>query len=613
MEFNQFFYPDSHHDAEVCFILELISLLQNEFNQPVSLKIHTERDLSHLVDRYLWSIKPRLVSSAPEQSDVYIDLFEHEIKFKAEAFILSSAQSFEVSKTNYIPQHLLQSEIDSEDITTAKAYSIAKIIIGKKFSSHEVTQKISLFYSDELREWLSLMEASDSLIAFWYRQRDEKTDLELVNLNQLKTPGEIKQAAFTSKRNVILKITPRSSQIIKTLRTYNPECPLTIHGFESASVFFSNTFLYELQDFLKEEDLWVVSCESDAKLARLAWEKINTVVIPLRFPDLHKNLKIKSDKKNLLFFGRITEQKNLHEGLMAVKILEDRMRSENRKFKVFGYEDFLGVPNLRIPSLGYLEYLFKLAKKLKIEDLVEFHPAVAVNRMEEEFKNGIFFSPSIHSDENFGLVAFRALNSGVPAVLSQWGGHQDFSTMFKDVRYFRVYQTGKGPKCNPFEIASAIVKIWNDDSFSPASKHTNITLTDNLPGQTAMRPSDLKKEIEGRINDSFPWRVRKWPLYGKIFKNYGDQKYQLALTLYGAVKRPSPEENSQYLSPEVEILDSELKVLDCRAGVLRYSRIEEIHNRRVKKLDNSEVLLSDSEWSWLWENGYIYSRESYEL
>lgn len=613
MVLNQLFYNDSHIDDEVSFILELTSLLQIHFKQDVTLKISTDRDLDSLIDNFFWNKKPSITTTGPSKECICIELGEAPPKEGAKQYIVSSTSTYSGDNKFVIPVHLLKSSLEGEEIKSAKAYTVARLIHEDRFSSAIPEKKISLFYSDELKEWLSLVEATEGIISFWYRQRDEHTDLELIDLASLQGQGELKRVAFHSQKAVFVKVTSRSAQAMKVLRGINPDLPFVVHGFESASVYFANTFHLGLQEIINSGDLWILSCEGDRKLTELSWKNLNTIVKPLKFPTNHRNQNIESDCRNLLFFGRITEQKNLHEGIFAVKLLEDRMREEKTKFKIFGYEDFLGVPNLRIPSLGYLEYLYKLVKKLKIQDLVEFHPAVSVKQMETEFRNGVFFSPSVHSDENFGLVAFRALSKGVPALLSHWGGHSDFAEYFTNIVYFNVYLTGSGPKTNPMEVASIISKFWDHPLKPQVKGFPDFELPRKQESGSKLKMTQDKSIVENRVKDSFPWIQRKWPLYGKIFRSYQDDVYLKAMRAYGGLSRQEPEAGKTVVSPEVEILDSEIKVLDCRAGVLRYPRKDENHHIRLLSLGMGECQLSSSEWRWLWEKGYLFSKESYEL
>lgn len=586
----------SESDEEVLLLLGITSILQFDFEEDAVIYFQTDRNLEHLINKFYWKTRPKAGQNPAAQNDTQLILSE------------SGLELLSRNGKEYIPKHLLKSELMSEAITISKAWVIARTIHEKSFSNAAPKKRIAFVYTNEVKEWISLLEANESLIARWYRQRDWETDLVLIDLTKGVQPDLVGKTAFTCDPVVIAKISPTTSQFIKSLRSINPDIQLILHAFESPSVYFVNTFLAGLNDYLYETDLWLMSCKADEKLAQESWIKIRTKVFPLKVPDTFLNTKVNTELKNVLYFGRISEQKNLHEAIVAVSLVADKFREKNRKFKIFGYEDYLGMPHHRIPSQGYLEMLYKLAKDLKITDIVEFHPAVAQEKINDYLQEGIFLSPSVHSDENFGLVAFRALNLGIPVILSDWGGHKDFVQSFSHVHFIPVSQN-RIPHINPVQLANKLLEVW--DSKGPEKKPFKWEKVLFPEGKTRslLRPGNLKIQIEKRVEDTHPWQQRRWPLYGRIFQSFNDPLYRLACKLYGAVeyKRPIPEKT--LVSPFVKFSEGEIKILDCMTGVLRYPRRDNSPNIQLKQLGNdSFVHVSLSEWEWLWENGHVYSR-----
>lgn len=598
MASNKFYAYHSDNDEDVILLLGITSILQFDFNEQAEIFFHTTRNIDHLINRFNWKKRPETGGREFESHEVTI-------KLKDEGLELHSSD-----EVNHIPKHLLKSQHNSDAVLISKAWAIAKLIHEKKFSSKPPTKKIAFVYTSEVKEWISLLEANEALIARWYRQRDAETDLLLVDVSRGVQADAVAKTAFSCDVVVISKIALATSQFIKSVRSINPDIRLIIHGFESPSVYFASTLLYDLNNYLYESDLWLMSCKADEELAKLSWKTIHTKVFPLKTPDVFLKTQIESSRKHILYFGRISEQKDLHEAIVAVSFIADEMRSQNRKFKIFGYEDFLGLPHHRIPSLGYLEMLYKLSKKLGVSDIVEFHPAIPQGQINEQLKDGIFLSTSFHSDENFGLVAFRALNLGVPVLLTDWGGHRDFSSSFSNVELIPVYQFKRTPHINPYELSEKLLEIWSGKS--PEKRHVKWEKI-QLPSVNSRKlaePLALKIGIEKRINDSHPWAQRRWPLYGKIFSSFQDDNYRTANRLYGARKiQKIPKPLKTVLSPFVSISEGELKILDCTTGVLRYPRKDISRNIPLKQLGNDqEVLLSLPEWEWLWENGHTYFR-----
>lgn len=419
MASTKFYAIQSDNEDEVKFLLGLTSILQFDFNHDAELFIQTSGNIEPLVNLFNWKKKPSIGLRGIYPDETYLNLWGKEVPVNSSKSILSS--EFQVSgNVQYVPKHLLNSQIKSDPILISQCWTVARVIHENKFSIAAPSRKLSFVYSSDVKEWISLLEANDALIARWYRERDDKTDLTLVDVSRGILPDVVGKTAFSSDTVIISKISLSTTQFIKSVRSINPDIKLILHAFESPSVYFANTFLYDLKDYLYENDLWLMSCEADKKLAEESFHKINSQVFPLKKPDIFLNTKQSSSLKHLLYFGRISEQKNLHEAIIAVSLIADEMRKHDRKFKIFGYEDFLGLPHLRIPSLGYLEMLYKLAKNLGISDLVEFHPAIPQSKIDEHLKEGVFLSVSFHSDENFGLVAHRALNLGIPVVLSDF-------------------------------------------------------------------------------------------------------------------------------------------------------------------------------------------------
>ena len=610
MPFKKFYHQDLNTDHEVSFILELTSILQNEFQQNILLHIKSDRSLISLIDQFNWNVKPVIVDREIGYDECLIDLSENFTSERLGEMIVSSASSLHGSHVHKIPSHLLNSSIKYPELTTSMAWSVARSIAHMDFYKSEPSKIITIVSTNEVNEWISLIEAASSIIAYWFRYQDSSTKIELLDLSQGIQKSQANKVALGSDCLIFVKISPTTSQFMKLTRMINPECKMIFHGFESASVYFANTSLYGIDNFLYQQDLWIMSCQADAELARLSFKDIKTEVVPLKSHDLHKVPEDKKNEcKNIYYFGRISEQKNLNASLFGVSLVADEMRKNGRKFKIYGYEDYLGVPNLRIPSSGYLEDLYSMVKQLSLKDLVEFYPAVQVEKMEEELRHGVFLSPSVHSDENFGLVAFRALKIGSPAILSKWGGHIDLNLQYTNIEYIDVFETRTGPEVNPCQIAEKLLKIWSKNPVIKDLKKPFQKLSLEWKGQDKLIMGHLKVEVMNRVADAHPWLLRKWPLYGKIFSNHLDPKYLMAQRIYGARKLPERKNLQQLISPLVTINSKEIKIKDPKLGVLRFIRQSSPEIELNQLGTNKKYYVSLPESNWLWENGYIYFRE----
>jgi glycosyltransferase involved in cell wall biosynthesis len=578
---DEYYYNYSGDLEELEFMLEIFSILQIDFFIPSRLVVFGAEEISDLAKKFKWINPP--IQTQKET----IDNFN-------------------------IPNHLKDFSGLSSYLKTAKAYSCAKYLKDNDVEEEKNVETIYVVFSDEIFEWKSLQEATEAILGFWYRQCSAWTRVEVLNIKKNSSISEFKKIFTDAKKVVVAKTSPTMGQFLKRLRIFNPHCAFIFYGFESSSIYFANTNLYELEQYLYEEDLWIMSCESDEWLAHQSWENIKTKVIPLKLTDNHK-IVFKNNPKNLLYVGRISEQKNLEDLIFAVYLIAEKMRNDERKLKIFGEEDFLGIPHLGIISQGYLKRLHQLVQSLGISDIVEFGGYLNHKEIEDELKNSIFISPSLHSDENFGLVVFRALNLGVPVLLSFWGGHKDFTNYFDGVRYFHVYMSEKGPRTNPFEIAQGIDELWQQMPEINL-KRSEVDEIHFSVGKELLRSRPWRQNLINEIRKRNPHhQFGHWPLYGVLFESYESSAYLKTLDAYGALPlvRLTPE--TSFISWGVEFFPEEMRVFDCRVGELRYSREKCDFRIKVYQFAKGLVELSEAEWSWLAKNGQVFPGGNYEL
>lgn len=456
-----------------------------------------------------------------------------------------------------------------------------------------------LVFAEDENQWVSLIEANRKVIEYWKTYETADLRLEILNLSQ--SPVSLKKflaAPFV----VISKITRTTAELVKKLREFHPDSRIIFHGFESSSLFFANTHLYGLEPFLKSRDLWLMSCEADEVLAHKSWKNIKTHVVPLA--TAKESVTSHDSARDLVFFGRISTQKNLHEAFYALYLIQNEFRTQNRRFKIFGYEDHLGVPHFAVPGRHYLIYLKRLVRKLGIADLVEFHPFISEDEIDRELTTGILLSPSIHSDENFGLVAFRALSQGHKAILTYWGGHKDYTKSFSQVSYVRVFETKNGLHINPFELSRKMMDAFSKKT-GPTSPQEFPIIPLRMEGDEPLVPTELKIGFNQRLKG-----LKAWPYYGKLFKNYTDPLFLMASRAYGSIERPlRPRPESTVVLPTVTINREWLILSDVRSKRLKLRRTPSEHISLKQLGSRRSVRLSITEWQWLWENGGVVSKD----
>lgn len=231
-----------------------------------------------------------------------------------------------------------------------------------------------------------------------------------------------------------------------------------LHGLASFGCW--PLFQWKVGQSLTSKDTFIGSCTRDRDQFKLVFKNISCSIIPF---GLHAEKalspKVKNPVRKFVFIGRITSQKNLHSLITALFILKTHWGDANWEMHFFGKEDNYGSPLMGRREKDYQKYLEDLAQDLKISEHIHFHGFLPREKIESmmEQEQWIFVSPSMHSDENFGMAAFRSLINGHLAILSDWGGHHDFQKEFSNaLTLLPVFHSEIGPFMDIKEMAQAL-------------------------------------------------------------------------------------------------------------------------------------------------------------
>ena len=155
--------------------------------------------------------------------------------------------------------------------------------------------------------------------------------------------------------------------------------------------------------------------------------------LPEKRNELRAYLKANENEFVILYTGRISLQKNFLTSIRSIARLAHQYPQKPITFVVAGSFDDLGAPQWgRVGPLGtsfqmwehcLKSALVQTARNLRIEylghlstdDLAPWYSAA-----------DLFLSLSLHHDEDFGMSASEAVCTGLPAILTDWGGYPDF-------------------------------------------------------------------------------------------------------------------------------------------------------------------------------------------
>lgn len=313
-------------------------------------------------------------------------------------------------------------------------------------------KKVIYLESRQNLVWTSMQEIFPSIKETWIRFcEEEKCELLFINVDEV-TPKTVLKDIMISDLMVVSCFNGNVARFLEIIRVHlKLDIPWAFYLHGLASVGLWPVAALGLKDCLQGNDFFLGTCEGDQKALSLGLPLAKYV--PTTFFS-----KTQSDLgpiqegliRRLVYIGRISRQKNLHQLLWALSLLKKQEATfKELHLDIYGAEDDLDGPNMGLRRKGYLQELYQIRESLNLgERDVTFHgfkerSLVEAALQEDQF---LFTSMSLHSDENFGMAALMALQSGCPLLLSDWGGHCNFRRHHSDrVGTVPVYQSHNGP------------------------------------------------------------------------------------------------------------------------------------------------------------------------
>gem|GEM_PF-786961 len=330
---------------------------------------------------------------------------------------------------------------------------------------------------------------------------------------------------------------------LKVMRGHlNPTAPFVfyLHGLATFGLWPIDRF-FDV-NLLSPNDVFLGTCDGDQKCLELVLPRAKYKKISFFRSNTESVHESSGLKKDILYIGRISDQKNLTSLISAF----NKLNSErgDLKLHIYGKEDFLGSPNMGIDSRDTLKELKSLASPEVI-----FHGFVAREEIVRTWKGEpfVFCSPSVHSDENFGMAALMAYEMGGRLVLSSWGGHKNFYERVPELTHLVDVFIGEGglevledqliSQLKGALNSSGGIKVKNSFTQDRAVSEVDELLNElegslkNMSKRENIKVSAFgqscwlqKRELESK-NESFGQR---------IFQDYDDPKALEFFRAYGA-------------------------------------------------------------------------------
>lgn len=346
--------------------------------------------------------------------------------------------------------------------------------------------KLALLYAFRSSEWKSCISITDNIKSSYsllnhdiqYFDYDHlKGELHLETLaDQLKT--------FNPDRIIFIDHRPTPKQLLERLLKRNIEAPLIIHLYGDFSV-YCNDWL-EQEALLKNFKVqFITASQSQLKFVTQFLNKSSDQVKKVSFAVDHKTFN-HSEKDitqfhtfydldplmiNFIYAGRITNQKNIiqlanifkHQVLTKLPsanlIIAGEIDDQGSPF----HGDYIAAGTTQLQLENCLGPNIKWIGSLSSEEL-----AVAYNASD------CFISLSTFHDEDFGMAPLEAATTGLPLILTGWGGYNDFIKHVPHSRKIDILNSNHHFQFNDQQVIHSILE------------QTKPTIQDKITQSTSM-------------------------------------------------------------------------------------------------------------------------------
>ncbi len=199
--------------------------------------------------------------------------------------------------------------------------------------------------------------------------------------------------------------------------------------------------------------------------------------------EVRKSLGFAEDKKYILYTGRLSAQKNINQ-LVEIYGKSKEIFNSNTELLIAGNFDDLGFPFFgrhNPVNYNYLSFEQTIQKQGDSKDSIHYLGSLNANRLNELYNAcDLFFSLSLHNDEDYGMSPAEGLICGMPLVLTSWGGYSSFK--LKDEKTYFIPVTEDKSSFYRYKAQDALKKLTQ-------------AIGDNCSDEDRIRIGEKAKEI----------------------------------------------------------------------------------------------------------------------
>lgn len=405
-------------------------------------------------------------------------------------------------------------------------------------------QKIACVFSFKMSSWVSCQKIVFNL----HKAYQGIPNLKLLNFNYstdsttvdiFKTAQEI--YAENPDQIVIMDHKPHPLPLLKELLPLftNKKPRITFH------VFGDFTLYYPLWDKLKkllqgfEVDFIVASDRQKHLIDKFLTPPMQSVVCPfpvdkgefcytgrLRDPQ-RKEWGLKQEDIAYVFTGRLSRQKRIHSLLISFNEFLEKTKTSSAHLFLYGSTDHIGDQFLGVWETEgeYFRKIDRIYRSLPASTQKKIHfMGVVPNKDLKAVYQGADYlvNLSVHNDEDYGMSVAEAQCSGLPSILTDWGGLASFyHPSFPEVTNFIPVKIGKDAKLVHY---TSVIKAFETTTSQGNTFDRNKISQLALQSFSVEAATSILKKLLGNPANKFESYS---PFFNKVLEKFvfGDSLY----------------------------------------------------------------------------------------
>jgi glycosyltransferase involved in cell wall biosynthesis len=277
-----------------------------------------------------------------------------------------------------------------------------------------------------------------------------------------------------------------SIEYLARLRSLGLKTPAII--LEASHLAAGGLIYAKNRNWLSVDDSFVCCSSPEKKLLSRVFPKNQIFIIPypvtndlkpLEFKkreEFRQKLGLSSKDKMILYAGRLTRQKNIHQLILSFsKVAKAEPRA--KLFLAGKFTDDYSLYYGFLKKQDYEKKITGLIEKLKLQEKIKFLGHVPYEQMRYYFGAcDLHVSLSVDGREEFGYSVAEGLMTGAPTLVSKWGGGVDF-VRGRGAADISVQADHQGVRVDVGAAAEKMLKIlrsrakWKRNALSYARKN----------------------------------------------------------------------------------------------------------------------------------------------